>query len=48
MHSLGVKMGYFLPERKLPNPIDIILVFAQQVRTALDVCYHGYTVYYSL
>ena len=33
MHSLGPKMGYALPKRTLPNPIDITLVFAQKVRT---------------
>ncbi len=32
LHSLGPKMGYALPERSLPNPIDITLVFAQKVR----------------
>ena len=26
-------MGYALPKRTLPNPIDITLVFAQKVRT---------------
>lgn len=31
MHSLGPKMGYALPTRTLPNPIDIILVYAQMV-----------------
>ncbi|XP_064624509.1 probable lysosomal cobalamin transporter [Lineus longissimus] len=31
MHSLGPKLGYALPKRSLPNPIDITLVFAQQV-----------------
>jgi len=30
MHSLGMKMGYALPERYLPNPIDIILVTFQR------------------
>ena len=30
MHS-SPKLGYYLPEKKLPNPIDIVLVFAQEV-----------------
>ena len=34
MHSLGPKMGYALPKRTLPNPIDITLVFAQKVKTS--------------
>ncbi|XP_041357046.1 probable lysosomal cobalamin transporter [Gigantopelta aegis] len=31
MHSLGYKLGYALPRRHLPNPIDIVLVLCQQV-----------------
>lgn len=31
MHSLGPKLGYALPKAILPNPIDIVLVFCQQV-----------------
>lgn len=31
LHSLGPKMGYALPQRTLPNPIDIILQYAQRV-----------------
>lgn len=31
MHSLGYLSGYALPERHLPNPVDIVLVFSQQV-----------------
>ncbi|KAI1297892.1 putative lysosomal cobalamin transporter [Halotydeus destructor] len=31
MNSLGMKMGYALPKRTLPNPIDIILVNCQKV-----------------
>ncbi|XP_005110319.1 probable lysosomal cobalamin transporter [Aplysia californica] len=30
MHSLGYKSGYALPERHLPNPVDIVLVFCQK------------------
>jgi len=30
MHSLGMRMGYALPESYLPNPIDIILVAFQR------------------
>ncbi|XP_059144900.1 probable lysosomal cobalamin transporter [Physella acuta] len=30
MHSLGYLSGYALPERHLPNPVDIVLVFSQQ------------------
>ena len=37
LHSLGPKMGYALPVRKLPNPIDIVLVYAQRV--GVDVVY---------
>ena len=29
-------MGYALPVRKLPNPIDIVLVYAQRVGTTTD------------
>ncbi|CAG5116660.1 unnamed protein product [Candidula unifasciata] len=31
MHSLGYKSGYALPERHLPNPVDIVLVYSQKV-----------------
>jgi LMBR1 domain-containing protein 1 len=31
MHSLGPKLGYALPKRTLPNPLDIILVYLQRV-----------------
>ena len=31
MHSLGYKIGYALPTRHLPNPIDIVLVYCQKV-----------------
>ena len=31
-------MGYTLPERKLPNPIDIVLVYAQQVVKHAFLC----------
>ncbi|RWS24539.1 putative lysosomal cobalamin transporter-like protein, partial [Leptotrombidium deliense] len=31
MHSYGMKAGYFLPKRVLPNPIDIVLTFFQKV-----------------
>lgn len=31
LHSLGPKMGYALPKRTLPNPVDIILQYAQRV-----------------
>ncbi|XP_064605243.1 probable lysosomal cobalamin transporter [Liolophura sinensis] len=31
MHSLGYKLGYALPTRHLPNPVDIVLVFTQKV-----------------
>ncbi|XP_033123682.1 probable lysosomal cobalamin transporter [Anneissia japonica] len=31
LHSLGLKTGYILPERHLPNPIDMLLLFSQQV-----------------
>lgn len=31
LHSLGPKMGYALPKRTLPNPMDIVLQYAQEV-----------------
>ncbi|KAL3867711.1 hypothetical protein ACJMK2_040577 [Sinanodonta woodiana] len=31
MHSQGYQTGYALPKRTLPNPVDIVLVFCQQV-----------------
>ncbi|CAH1773431.1 unnamed protein product, partial [Owenia fusiformis] len=31
MHSLGWRMGYALPKRTLPNPVDIMLVYAQMI-----------------
>ena len=31
IHSLGYRMGYALPNASLPNPIDLMLVFTQQV-----------------
>jgi len=31
INSLGPQMGYALPMRKLPNPIDIVLVYAEVV-----------------
>lgn len=31
IHSLGYKSGYALPQRNLPNPVDIVLVFCQKV-----------------
>ena len=31
LHSMGPKLGYALPKRSLPNPLDIVLVFCQQV-----------------
>ncbi|KAL5022678.1 hypothetical protein ScPMuIL_001833 [Solemya velum] len=31
MHSLGYKLGYALPKRTLPNPVDIVLVYCQMV-----------------
>ncbi len=34
MHSKGYKIGYALAQRKLPNPVDIALVFCQLVRTS--------------
>lgn len=30
-HSLGYKYGYALPHRTLPNPVDMVLVFCQEV-----------------
>lgn len=31
LHSLGYKYGYALPKPELPNPINIIMVQAQEV-----------------
>ena len=31
LHSLGPRMGYALPQRTLPNPVDIVLQYAQRV-----------------
>ncbi|XP_077990655.1 putative lysosomal cobalamin transporter [Glandiceps talaboti] len=31
LHSLGPKTGYILPQSTLPNPLDITLVYCQQV-----------------
>ncbi|KAH9500668.1 putative lysosomal cobalamin transporter [Bulinus truncatus] len=31
IHSLGYLSGYALPERTLPNPVDIVLVYSQKV-----------------
>lgn len=30
-HSLGYRMGYLLPNHTLPNPLDLLLVYAQKV-----------------
>ena len=35
MHSLGWDSGYVLPARQLPNPIDIILLYAQKASHTL-------------
>lgn len=37
LNSLGYKYGYALPKAKLPNPINIVLVYAQKV-FPLDYC----------
>ena len=39
MHSMGYKIGYALPTRHLPNPIDIVLVFSQKVTYCLCSVY---------
>ena len=31
LHSLGYKYGYALPKAQLPNPINIVMVYAQKV-----------------
>ena len=31
LHSLGYKYGYALPKPQLPNPINIVMVYAQKV-----------------
>lgn len=31
LNSLGYKYGYALPKSKLPNPINIVMVYAQKV-----------------
>lgn len=37
LHSLGYKFGYALPKPQLPNPINIVMVYAQKV-FPLDYC----------
>lgn len=37
LHSLGYKYGYALPKPQLPNPINIVMVYAQKV-FPLDYC----------
>ncbi len=31
LNSLGYKFGYALPKSQLPNPINIVMVYAQRV-----------------
>ncbi|KAI0232159.1 putative lysosomal cobalamin transporter, partial [Lamellibrachia satsuma] len=45
LHSLGPKMGYALPVRKLPNPIDIVLVYAQRVFPLDYILIAGFVLY---
>lgn len=40
LHSLGPKSGYVLPKRTFPNPIDMMLLYAQQV-FPLDLVIYG-------
>ncbi|KAK2191513.1 hypothetical protein NP493_49g09064 [Ridgeia piscesae] len=48
LHSLGPKMGYALPVRKLPNPIDIVLVYAQRVFPLDYILLSGFVLYFFL
>ncbi|KAK6180086.1 hypothetical protein SNE40_012298 [Patella caerulea] len=46
IHSGGYKMGYALPERHLPNPIDIVLVYSQKVFPLDYILMCGVVVYF--
>lgn len=48
MHSLGYKIGYALPTRHLPNPIDIVLVYCQKVFPLDYILMTGVIVYFVL
>ncbi|KAL8570663.1 hypothetical protein ACOMHN_039098 [Nucella lapillus] len=48
MHSLGYKIGYALPTRHLPNPIDIVLVYSQKVFPLDYILMTGVIVYFVL
>ncbi|KAK7100447.1 probable lysosomal cobalamin transporter [Littorina saxatilis] len=48
MHGLGYKMGYALPTRHLPNPIDIVLVYCQKVFPLDYILMTGVIVYFVL
>ncbi|KAK3091500.1 hypothetical protein FSP39_020283 [Pinctada imbricata] len=45
IHSLGPKLGYALPKRYLPNPVDIVLVFCQQVFPLDYIMFAGIVLY---
>ncbi|XP_067677707.1 probable lysosomal cobalamin transporter [Haliotis asinina] len=46
MHSKGYKIGYALAQRKLPNPVDIALVFCQLVFPLDYILMSGIIVYF--
>ncbi|XP_046564132.1 LOW QUALITY PROTEIN: probable lysosomal cobalamin transporter [Haliotis rubra] len=46
MHSKGYKIGYALAQRKLPNPVDIALVFCQMVFPLDYILMSGIIVYF--
>ncbi|XP_071487749.1 probable lysosomal cobalamin transporter [Diadema antillarum] len=45
LHSLGPRSGYVLRQRNFPNPVDIILLYAQRVYP-LDLVLYGATLTY--
>jgi LMBR1 domain-containing protein 1 len=48
MHSLGYLSGYALPQRHLPNPVDIALVFSQKAFPLDYLLMVGIIVYFVL
>lgn len=46
MHSFGYTVGYVLPKSYLPNPIDIIFVYVQQVFPLDYLLYFGIVMFF--
>lgn len=46
MHSLGPRHGYILQNGTLPNPVDIILVYAQDVFPLDYILYSGIILFF--